>query len=127
MDIFNSRFEYFLKTAEEPSFYEAAFKIGITQPTLSSAIKKLEGELGVPLFERSVYGVQLTEVGRALYSELNKYHSELSQKIQAPVPPFYKEPAIYAVYKKGISKKTTEYLNQCVEQFKLATMAIAPL
>lgn len=43
---------YFLTLCEELHFSEAAFKIGISQPTLSQQIRVLEGEVGVPLFDR---------------------------------------------------------------------------
>lgn len=54
---------YVLALAQELSFYKAAKKVFVTQPTLSQQIKKLEDELGVVLFERSPKWVQLTEAG----------------------------------------------------------------
>lgn len=44
--------EYFNELAETQYMAQAAEKLGISQPTLSYAVKKLEEELGVPLFER---------------------------------------------------------------------------
>lgn len=42
----------------------AAESLGVSQPTLSAAVRKLEEELGVALFDRTGRGVELTEVGR---------------------------------------------------------------
>jgi DNA-binding transcriptional LysR family regulator len=55
---------YFLAIAQSGSFTAAAEVAFVTQPTLSSAMSKLEGELGVLLFERGTRGVRLTEGGQ---------------------------------------------------------------
>src|SRR5262245_48080340 len=62
MDLHHVR--YFVAIAQSGSFTAAAEVAFVTQPTLSSAMAKLEGELGVPLFERSSRGVRLTEAGQ---------------------------------------------------------------
>ncbi|EJN93790.1 LysR family transcriptional regulator [Streptococcus ratti] len=49
--------------AETGSFSEAAKKLYVTQPNLSSSIKELEIELGVQLFIRSNTGTRLTDDG----------------------------------------------------------------
>jgi DNA-binding transcriptional LysR family regulator len=43
---------YAIALSEELSFTLAAKRCGISQPTLTNAIRKLERELGMPLFER---------------------------------------------------------------------------
>lgn len=55
---------YLVALSQEMSFYKAAQKVGVTQPTLSQQIKKLEDELGEPLFERSPHHVRLTDAGK---------------------------------------------------------------
>lgn len=54
---------YVVAIAQAGSFSEAAKRLYVTQPNLSSAMKDLEKELGVQLFFRSNTGVKLTEDG----------------------------------------------------------------
>jgi len=63
-----SQLEIFLCIAEEKSFSRAAEKMLRTQPALSIAIKRLEEELGEPLFDRSSKSGTLTEAGKILHS-----------------------------------------------------------
>lgn len=57
---------YFAAVAEDGSFRQAAFKLNVTQPTLSNQIAVLENVLGVVLFERSKNGTSTTTEGREL-------------------------------------------------------------
>lgn len=54
---------YFLAVVETGSFTKAAERACVTQPTLSAGIQKLEGALGVKVFDRSKRRVYLTEAG----------------------------------------------------------------
>ena len=56
---------YFLVLCEELHFTRAAERCGVTQPCLSSAIRKMEGELGGVLFHRKPQP-QLSDLGRAI-------------------------------------------------------------
>lgn len=56
---------YVLAVAELQSFSKAAERLYVTQPSLSQYIQKLENQLGMQLFDRSVTPVRLTEAGHA--------------------------------------------------------------
>src|SRR4249919_884285 len=49
--------------AARASFSEAASKLGISQPSLSETIKRVEEELGVRVFERTTRSLSLTPEG----------------------------------------------------------------
>src|SRR4051812_49013932 len=57
---------YFVAIAEERSFTRAAERLWVSQPGLSTQIRRLESEMGVQLFERHTRGVDLTDVGELL-------------------------------------------------------------
>ena len=48
------------------SFSGAARECGLTQPSVSAAVRRIEGFMGHPLFERSAQGVALTPFGEAV-------------------------------------------------------------
>src|SRR5262245_56314495 len=64
--------EHFLAVVEERTFTRAAERVGRTQPAISQSIKKLEEEVGAPLFARDVHEVSLTEAGRVLVEYARK-------------------------------------------------------
>ena len=57
---------YFLAAADHRSFSGAAESLFMAQPSLSEQIRRLEAELGAPLFVRAARGLELTEAGRLL-------------------------------------------------------------
>ena len=63
--------EYFLAAVEHRSFSAAAAALHMAQPSLSEQIRRLEGELGAPLFVRA-RRLQLTEAGRLFEPEAER-------------------------------------------------------
>ena len=59
--------EYFVEVAKQLNVTKAASILHISQPSLSKAIKKMEDELGVTLFDRSFRQLTLTDTGKALF------------------------------------------------------------
>ena len=65
-DISLKQLQYFAAVAEYGSFRQAAFRLGITQPTLSNQIAVMEKALKIQLFERTRKGINVTPQGREL-------------------------------------------------------------
>lgn len=59
--------KYFITVADKKSLHKASEELFITHQCLSSAIRKLEKEIGVPLFERTRQGIFLNEDGKEIY------------------------------------------------------------
>lgn len=57
---------YFVAVAERRHFTQAAADLAVAQPSVSKQIRKLEGELGAPLFQRARGEIALTQAGEAL-------------------------------------------------------------
>lgn len=55
----------FLVVAQLGNMTKAAARLNLTQPALSGQVKRLEGELGNPLFDRHGRGLRLTAAGEA--------------------------------------------------------------
>ncbi len=68
--------EYALAVAQTRHFGRAAERCGVSQPALSEQIRKLEGVLGLELFERGRRGVQITPRGEAMLSRVERVLSE---------------------------------------------------
>ncbi len=67
--------DYLYAVYRERSFSKAAQKLCISQPWLSSVVKKVEQEVKAPLFDRTTTPVSLTEAGR--------YYMEQAEKVMA--------------------------------------------
>ena len=60
-------YKLYITIVEQGSFSKAAEKLGITQPTVSKQIDRLEDKLGCQLFKRSTRKLLLTAAGERYY------------------------------------------------------------
>lgn len=75
---------YFVEVASSLNLSRAAEKIGVTQPSLTLAIRRLEDIIGVPLLIRTHKGVVLTHAGRSLMLKARNLLQEWDQiRLQA--------------------------------------------
>lgn len=58
--------EHFLAVCDEGSFTRAAERVCRTQSAVSQSIKKIEDEIGTPLFARGTHDITLTETGKVM-------------------------------------------------------------
>ena len=72
---------YVLTLAHEGSFSKAADTLNITQPSLSQYIKKIEREIGQPLFDRTNGDVRITDAGR-VYIEAGKRILDIEHQME---------------------------------------------
>jgi LysR family transcriptional regulator, low CO2-responsive transcriptional regulator len=76
----------FLQVARLGSVTQAARKLYISQPAVSSHLRALEENYGTPLFERSPRGMQLTEAGQVMLDYANRLfalHDEIPSAVNA--------------------------------------------
>jgi DNA-binding transcriptional LysR family regulator len=71
----------FLTVAREQSFTKAAAKLGLSQSTLSHAVRGLEERLGLRLLTRTTRSVATTEAGERLLHSIGPRFDEISQEL----------------------------------------------
>ncbi|MFC5506086.1 type IV secretory system conjugative DNA transfer family protein [Bosea massiliensis] len=71
-----NQIRYFLAVCQHRNFTHAASASNVSQPSLTTAIKKLEHELGGDLFVRDRAGCRLTALGKLMQPRLQKAHDE---------------------------------------------------
>ncbi len=75
---------YVITTAECYSITSAAEKFQLSQPNLSNAIKDLEQELGIQIFERKKSGVSLTPDGAELVRSIQPILNQVQRLEDTP-------------------------------------------
>ena len=75
--------EYVLAVIEQGSFTAGADAAGVTQPSLSEGVRRLETELGVRLFDRVGRAVIVTDAGRAFEGPARRMIRERSVVLDA--------------------------------------------
>jgi len=145
-----NQIRYFLALAQEKHFAKAASRSFISQPTLSAAIKKLEQQLDVKLFERGHrQQVYLTQEGEALViqarhlldsaeafqdlsrSQVNHFHQRFHLGVIYSVAPYLLPSLIPALKNKApnmpllIEENYTHNLKLQLQQGKIDAAIIA--
>ncbi len=82
----------FVAVAEQRSFTKAATQLGISTPSLSQAVRRLEEQFGVRLLNRTTRSVSLTDAGEELLGHLNPVFTGVENAIDA-VNAFRDKPA----------------------------------
>lgn len=74
MELFQIR--YVLEAAETLNFTRAAERCNVSQPALTKAVKKLEQELGAPIFTREGKRIGLSDFGRSILPTLRQMQDQ---------------------------------------------------
>lgn len=82
MSVSYRNMQAFVSVAESSTFAEASEKLFLTQPALSSAIKKMEEQLGGQLFSRTTRKVELTPEGATLLPQARRLLHEWDDAIE---------------------------------------------
>jgi len=69
----------FIVIVQQGGITKAANVLGLKQPTISSALKRLEDTVGYPLIVRNPNSFRVTRAGRALYQECTAIFGSISQ------------------------------------------------
>lgn len=94
---------YIVAVARERHFGRAAASCFVSQPTLSVAVKKLEDELSIVLFERSAGDVTLTPIGEQIVAQAQRVLEEaqtvkqIAQQGKDPLAGSLRLGAIYTI------------------------------
>jgi len=71
--------KYLVAVADERHFGRAAERCFVSQPSLSAAIRNVEDELGVRIFERGKQGVLVTEIGADVVAQARRTLDEAAR------------------------------------------------
>lgn len=74
--------DYLLAVEREGSIGRAADALGITQPSLTKAIQRVEAQLGMPLFERTSRGMAPSDAGQAFIARARRIRLEYEDALQ---------------------------------------------
>ncbi|MBX3228264.1 MAG: LysR family transcriptional regulator [Labilithrix sp.] len=82
-DVSIRQLQYVVAVADTLGFHKAAERCGVSQPTLSSQIQKLEDVLGVQVFERNRQRVLVTKAGEAVVAQARRVLLDLEDLLAA--------------------------------------------
>lgn len=113
---------YFLAVAEELHFGRAANRLNMSQPPLSQAIRQLERELGVRLFDRTSRSVSLTDTGRVFAEECRRLigAARRAQEVAAQA-----EAGLYGTLRIGaVTLAFAETLPRIIDRFRVTRPSV---
>ena len=116
---------YFKRLAEVGNYTKASQDLFIAQPTLSLAIKRMEEQLGFPLFDRTKNGIRLTESGQVFYEFASRCIDDyetgvrLAQEKQGQISTNLRLGTIYAMQGKFFSRALDDFGRQCAPDLKI--------
>ena len=105
----------FLTVATEKSFSRAAEKLHRTQPAISLALQRLEGELGEKLIDRSAKDLVLTDAGRTVIEYARRFEN-LTGELQLSLAELRDNSA--GRLSIGANESTTLYLLRYIERYR---------
>ncbi|WP_342064789.1 LysR family transcriptional regulator [Cupriavidus sp. OTU4895] len=73
----------FLAVVRHGNVSRAAVDIGITQPSVSKALRRLEDEIGVSLFERGAHGARLTSEGHLFVESAHRFERQYAEMVRS--------------------------------------------
>lgn len=80
-----NQIRYFLALYDERNFTRAAKRCGVSQPSLTNAIRRLERILGGSLFDRTSRNAEPTELGRTIrpyLEQISKHADEVKRRAE---------------------------------------------
>lgn len=118
--------ECFLAVIETGSFRAASEKLNKAQSAISTAIKNLEGELGIQLFDRSKYRPVLTAQGENIRPQLVSFQQQIHtiQKQAYFMKNGFEPKIVLAVSALWPEKNLSEFIQKFTKQFPFTELII---
>lgn len=98
--------QYFIAVAENGTVSGAAQSLSISQSAVTDAIKELEADLGVTLFERHRRGLSITHKGHQFYRHANRILADVSHARRS----FSEEAAVPGALQLGVTSLVAGYV-----------------
>ncbi len=100
---------YFFESAKNESFSKAAEKYMVPLSSVSASVKRLEKELGCPLFDRYSNKIKLNENGKKLQNSLCKIFDELNNVVDS-ISTVKNNLCEIKIYIRALRKEITDYI-----------------
>jgi len=111
--------KYFIAVSETQNITRASEILGISQPTLSYAIKRLERELGGELLIRLKSGIRLSKLGEVFLKRSRKliYEWEQAQNLAHPDTGLIEGQYLFAIHPSVALYTIKDFLPQLTQRF----------